>query len=99
MDDLDRGAEWLDRLFGDPMQDAVPAVAHVVAVSEATGRRRYQTCRLELVIEAVGVETIMMHTEAVVSRDHWPREGMTLPAQVSRSRPDLVEVDWDALGR
>ncbi len=96
---MDAVAAWLDSAFGDPMADAVAGTVLIVSASAASGRSPYQRCDLDLVVEAPGVPIGTVRTQVVVSRKHWPRPGMTLPARVSTSHPERFDVDWEALAR
>ncbi|MBU4464546.1 MAG: hypothetical protein KKH75_01740 [Actinobacteria bacterium] len=94
---VDDASSWFEKATGDPMAGAVIGTALITAVSDPVGRARYQECRLEVVIEAPGVDRITVQTGAVVRRDHWPRIGMTLPARVPPAHPENVDITWDAL--
>ena len=96
--ELDRAARWLEKLTRDPLADAVAGRVQVRSASAPRPRGRYQECALELDVAADGIPagTVIAH-RAVFSRDRWPREGDVLPAQISRSRPELVEIDWERL--
>lgn len=95
----DDAAIQLERLTGDPIADAVWGTVVVVSVSERTGRARYQECRLEVSVDAPGIEPITVPLEVVTTARFWPVVGAILPARVSRSQPSRIDVDWDALGR
>lgn len=99
VDGADDIARALQRLTADPLADAVSGAVIVVSVSEPAPKGRYQECRLELVTEAPGVAPATVTTSVVTRPKHWPRPGMRLPAQISASRPSIVDVDWDALAR
>jgi hypothetical protein len=92
-------ARQLERITGDPLADAVAGRVRVVSRSEPGGRGRYQPCTIELLAEAEGVPPRTVTTEVVFDRRHWPPVGAVLPARVSRTHPDAVEVNWDALAR
>jgi hypothetical protein len=95
----DEAAETLDRLTQSPMADAMHGTARVVALSDPKGRARYQSCELQLVLEAPGLAPEPLTTEVVLDRRYWPKAGMVLRASISRGLPRLIEVDWDALAR
>lgn len=97
MSELDDMAHLLEKITRDPLADAVPGRVTVLQASEPTGRARYQECALELEVAAPGVSGVIAHTAVVTTRAHWPRVGQVLPARVSPTRPDVPEVDWDAL--
>ena len=99
MDSADQIAAQIEKLLGDPIADAVPGVVRIISASEPVGRARYQECQLEVVTEAAGVEPTAVTTTVVTARKYWPKVGAALPAQISRSQPHRVEIDWDALAR
>lgn len=97
MDWKDEAARQLEALTGDPRADAVTGTVLLAVVSEPTGRGRYQEATLELVAEASGIEPRVVHTTAVFDTRAWPTAGLVLPARISASRVDAIDVDWDAL--
>ena len=99
MDEIEKFAAQLEKLTGDPLGDAVPGHVVIVSASEPHGRARYQPCSLDVIAEAPGVERIRVSTEVVTSRRHWPRVGDLLPARISVSHPERMDIDWDALAR
>ncbi|HAQ60164.1 MAG TPA: hypothetical protein DCR63_07355 [Microbacterium sp.] len=99
MDEIENVAAQLEKLAGDPLGDAVPGQVRIVSASSPVGRARYQACTLEVVVVAPGIEPVRVDTEVVTSRRYWPRVGAVLPARISASQPDRMEIDWDALAR
>lgn len=97
MDGKDEIVRQLEILTGDPMADAATGTVRLASVSAPGGRGRYQEADLELVAEASGIEPHVVRTSAVFDTRAWPAEGLVLPARISRTRSDAVEVDWDAL--
>lgn len=97
MSEIENFARQLEKLTGDPLADAVNGTVMIVSVSEPVGRARYQACSLEVLAEAPGIEPVRVATEVVTSRRHWPRVGQTLPARISVTQPQNVDIDWDAL--
>ncbi len=96
---IDDAAQQMERMTGSPLGDAVPGTVRIVARSEPEGRGPYQTCRLELLAEAEGIPPRVVITEVVFARRHWPAEGAVIPARISRTHHDALDVDWDALSR
>lgn len=96
---LVQAAQWLERITGDPLADAVRGRVRVVAVSAPTGRRRYQECTVELAVTASGAPPHAITQVVVLPRSAWPKVGDVLVAAVSPSRPDALEVDWSPLAR
>lgn len=100
MEDWEDGAaEALERLTGSPMADAFHGTIRIVSLSQPTGRGRYQTCDMELILEAPGLDAEPLSTEVVLDRRYWPVAGMVLRARISKRRPRMIEVNWDALAR
>jgi hypothetical protein len=99
VDWTDDAAHQLEALTGDPLADAVRGIVRITAASAPEGRRRYQECRLEMQAEAPEIEPRTVRTVAVFDTRSWPAAGAVLPARISRSHADAVEVDWDALAR
>jgi hypothetical protein len=92
-------AESLERLTGSPMADALHGTIRILSLSAPEGRRRYQTCTMELELRADGIDAETITTEVVLDRRYWPTAGMVLRARISRRRPRLIDVNWDALAR
>jgi hypothetical protein len=92
-------AEQLERLTHSPMADALRGTVRIVALSSPKPRGRYQTCRMELQLEAPGLEPETLATEVVLDRRYWPAVGTVLRARISRRKPRFLDVDWEALAR
>ncbi len=99
MSELDDAARWLEAVTHDPMAGAVRGTVTTVSVSEPEGRARHQTCRVTLRVAAPGIETHDVDTEFVFPVKRWPTTGLVLPALVSPSDPNVLEVDWENLPR
>lgn len=99
MDWTDDAAREIERLLGDPIADATRGVVRIVKASAPHGRGTYQECRLVVVTQAEGIEQTTVRTSVVTSLRHWPQVGATLPALISRTHPQRMEIDWDALAR
>lgn len=54
---------------------------------------------MDLVLEAPELEPEPLTTEVVLDRHYWPTAGMVLRARISRGRPRMIDVNWDALAR
>lgn len=92
-------AETLERLTHSPMADALHGTIRIVALSEPKGRAGYQVCTMDLLLEAAELDPEPLTTEVVLDRRHWPTVGMVLRARISRRRPRMIDVNWDALAR
>ena len=92
-------ARQLERMMGDPIADAVLGTVLIVSVSDPTRRWGYQACQIEVVPDAPGVEPIRVATEVVTTRKNWPKLGGILPARISTTHPERMEINWDALAR
>lgn len=97
--EFDQAVTWLQRASGDPMADAVRGRVRIDAVSEVAARGRYQQCRVEATVEAPGIDPTATVIEVVIDRRYWPEVGQVLPARISPSNPQVLEVSWDALRR
>lgn len=92
-------AEVLERLTHSPMANAVPGTIRIVSLSQPTGRMRYQTCEMDLILQAPGIDAEPLRTEVVLDRRYWPDAGMVLRARISQRQPRMIDVNWDALAR
>ena len=95
MGELEDATRWLEKLTGDPLADAQPVRVRIVRVSDPARRGRYQECRVGLVVE--GSDAAPVEVQVVLPVRRWPRIGLVLPARASRSRPEVIEVDWERL--
>lgn len=94
-DDLADGISGL--IFDAKIQDGVRGTAQVVSASGFYGHALYQSCSLEVVVEAPGIPATAASVQAVVSRDTWPQAGQILPALIERANPREVQILWDEL--
>ena len=92
-------AETLERLTGSPMSDALQGTIEIVELTPPAGRSRYQSCSMNLVLNAPGIERELLTTEVILDRRYWPTVGMILRARISRKQPRMIDVNWDALAR
>jgi hypothetical protein len=92
-------AEALERLTHSPMADAIRGTIRIISLSQPRGRSRYQACQMELLLEAPDLDPEPLSTEVVLDRRYWPEAGMVLRARISRKRPRMIDVNWDALAR
>jgi hypothetical protein len=100
VEDWEEGAaETLERLTGSPMADAMHGTIRIVSLSQPKGRTRYQACDMDLILEAPGLEPEPLSTEVILDRRYWPVPGMVLRARISKRRPRMIDVNWDALAR
>ncbi|TQK18106.1 hypothetical protein FBY40_0592 [Microbacterium sp. SLBN-154] len=100
MEDWEDGAaETLERLSGSTMADAYVGTIRILSLTPPTLRRRYQTCTMELALEVPEIEGETLRTEVVLDKRYWPEVGTVLRARISRRKPRMIDVDWDALAR
>ncbi len=99
MDEIENMARQLERLMGDPIADSVNGTVMIVSVSEPKRRWGYQACQIEIVPDAPGIEPVRIATEVVTTRKNWPKVGGILPARISTTRPERMEINWNALAR
>ncbi len=88
----------LDSLMGGmSMKDPVEGTAQVVSCTGYHGEGVMQNCRMQLVVEAEGIEPTAVEHNALVHNRKWPHPGMVLPAKIDRANPKKVKLDWDAV--
>ena len=76
------------------MKDKMRGHARVVACDSYHGHGVYQTCAMELVVQADGLPaTPREHTE-FVHHDKWPTPGMTVPVTIDRADHSKMYVEW-----
>ena len=90
-------AETLERVTRSPMADAFVGTIRILSLTPPGRGWRYQTCTMELALEAPGLEPETISTEVVLDRRHWPAVGTVLRARISRGRPRMIDADWEAL--
>ena len=84
-------------LGGMSMKDPVDGTAQILSCTGYHGEGVMQNCRMQLVVDAEGIEpTAVEHSELVHNRK-WPHPGMVLPARIDRANPKKVKLDWDAV--
>jgi len=100
VEDWEEGAaEALERMTGSPMADAIRGTIRILSLTPPKPRGRYQACRLELELEAPDLPRETLVTEVVFDRRYWPSAGMVLRARISRRKPRMIDVNWDALAQ
>lgn len=95
----DDAAATLERLTHSPMADAFVGTIRILSLTPPGRWRRYQTCTMELALEAPGMEPETLSTEVVLDRRYWPTVGTILHARISRGLPRMIDADWEALSR
>ena len=85
-----------DMFKGARMKDPVEGTAQIVS---CTGYHEgvMANCRMQLVVQAEGVEATAVEHSALLHNRRWPRPGMTLPATVDRADPTNFKVDFKAI--
>ena len=85
-----------DMFKGARMKDPVEGTAQIVS---CTGYHEgvMANCRMQLVIQAEGVEATAVEHSALLHNRRWPHPGMTLPATVDRADPTNFKVDFKAI--
>jgi hypothetical protein len=81
------------------MADALAGTIRIVSLSEPTKWSRYQTCTMDLLVNAPGIVDEPLETEVVLDKRYWPTAGMVLRARISRTTPRMIDVNWDALSQ
>jgi hypothetical protein len=77
--------------------DGVRGTAQVVSCSGYNGRGIWQSCSLQLVVQAEGVSPTAMEIHTLAHRDRWPTPGMTLPVTIDPANPQNVRIEWDEI--
>jgi hypothetical protein len=77
------------------MKDPVRGTAQVVSCTSHHGRGVYQSCRMQLVVQAEGVPATAVEHSELVHNKRWPMPGMVLPIAIDRADPQQVKVEWD----
>ena len=90
-------AKALERATGSPMADAFVGTIRILSLTPPGRGWPYQTCTMELALEAPGLAPETLSTEVVLDRKHWPAVGTVLRARISRGLPRMIDANWDAL--
>lgn len=77
-----------------PIAGGVPGTAQVVSVSQYLGTGIYQTCRMNLVINAPNVTPTAVEFEGIVHNRLWPTAGALLPITVDPNDPTKYAILW-----
>ena len=77
------------------MSDPVPGQAQVVSASAHNGRGVYQSCNLNLVVQADGVAPVSVRHACIAPAKKWPVPGSVLPVTVDRANPQALRIEWD----
>ena len=94
--ELDKAADWLDRLVRDK---TARGRITILTINEVAAKPRFQEARITASIEAPGFGPVEQELEYMVRRDFWPAVGDVLPATVHLERPERTEINWDAIAR
>lgn len=78
-----------------PIADGVPGTAQVVSVSSYTGKGVYQSCHMNLVINAPNVTPTAVEFEGIVHNRLWPSPGSVLPITVNPADPTRYAILWE----
>lgn len=97
--EIAQATAWLEKLTRDPMADAVRGAATIVAVEDPSGRGRYREYRVDLSVDGPDIPPTAVAQRLVFDSRRPPQPGTRLPARISVSNPQSVEVAWDALPR
>lgn len=96
---VDEAAAALDRITRDPLADAVAGTVEIVALTAPAGHGRYRECAVELRAQGPGIASRTISSAVVFDTRRLPPVGTVLPARISPSHSEAVEVEWDALPR
>jgi Short C-terminal domain len=84
-------------LFSRKPKDGVRGTAQVVSSTAHGGRATHQTCRLNLVVQAEGMQPYSVEHAQICPASKWPHPGSVLPVVVSRKDPSNLKIDFDAM--
>jgi hypothetical protein len=77
------------------MSDPAPGQAQVVSASGYNGRAVYQSCNLNLVVQADGVAPVSVQHSCLAPAKKWPVPCSMLPVTVDRANPQALRIEWD----
>lgn len=84
-------------LFRRKPKDGVRGTAHVVSSTAHGARAAYQNCRLNLVVQAEGMQPYSVEHSQMCPASKWPQPGTVVPVVVSRKDPTHLKIDFDAM--
>lgn len=84
-------------LFGRKPKDGLRGTARVVSSTTFAGRAKYQSCRLNLVVQVEGLEPYSVEHGQLCPAKKWPHPGSILPVVVDRKDPSKLRIDFDAV--
>lgn len=79
------------------IKDPVEGTAQVAGCTVHTGEATWESIRMNLVVEAPGVEPFTLEHNCLARADKWPYPGETLPVVFDRQHHDRLDVQWDKL--
>lgn len=83
-----------DLLKGSRMKEPIRGEAQVVSCTAHSGRASWQTCRMNLVVQADGIPATHVQLSDMARADRWPTPGIMLPVTVDKTNPKKVKVEW-----
>ncbi len=95
--ELEQATAWLEMITRDPMADAVSGRATVVCVDEPGGRGRYREHVVVVLAEGPGIPLTSVEQRLVFDTRKPPAPGIVLPARISVSDPQVLEVNWESM--
>jgi Short C-terminal domain len=77
------------------MKDPVDGTAQVVSSTQAPDHATSANVKLNVVVQAEGMEATSVEFSCIAPTKKWPFPGETLPVTVDRADPTRIKVSWD----
>jgi hypothetical protein len=77
------------------IKDPVEGTAQVAGCTAYSGEGVYQNIRMNLVVQALGVEPFTLEHKCLVHAQKWPSPGQMLPVVFDRQRHQRLKIKWD----
>ena len=81
---------------GSPaIENGLRGTAQVVSCSGYRGRGVWQSCHIQMVVQAEGVPATAVEIDTLAHNQRWPMPGMTLPVTIDPNNHQNVRIEWD----
>jgi Short C-terminal domain len=77
------------------MKDPVDGTAQVVSSTQAPDHATSANVKLNVVVQAEGMEATSVEFSCIAPTKKWPFPGETLPVTFDRADPERIKVRWD----
>ena len=75
------------------IDNGVRGTAQVVSCTEYRGRGVWQSCHLQLVVQADGIPATAVELDTLAHNQRWPLPGMTLPVTIDPNNHQNVRIE------